>query len=117
MIKGPAQVWSGNGIVYNQWQAMPMRNISQPFQVDYVPCRITDRFTEHCASTVINQAFHAIVIIERRHTHIYSLAWEGMGKQVVGAAVQLAGADDVIAAAGDALNGIGNGGHARSDSQ
>ena len=35
-----------------------------------------------------------------------------MGKEIIGAAIQLAGADDIVARFGDALNGISNGRHA-----
>ena len=38
-----------------------------------------------------------------------------MSKQIVGAAIELAGADDIVADAGDALDSIGDCRHARGD--
>ena len=117
MLEGLAQIRGGDRVVDDQRHAVLVRDLGQLLQIDHVARRVADGLAEQRAGLVIDQRFHLVEIVERGHPHIHALAREGVGEQVVGAAVQLAGADDVVTGLADALNRVGDRRHARGKTQ
>ena len=76
---------------------MTVGDFRQFFDIDDVARGVADRLAEHSAGLVIDAAFKTLVIIEGGHAHFYALSWQGMRKQVIGAPVELTGADDIVA--------------------
>src|SRR5690606_2581135 len=116
-VERPAQHWSGYRVVDDQGHAMLVGDLGQGLQVNNVAFRITDGLTENGAGPFINVLGEGSGIVAVRKAYFNSLAWEGMGKQVVGAAVELADADDIIAGFTNGLDGGGNGRHTRGHGQ
>jgi hypothetical protein len=83
------------------------------FDIDDVAGRIADRLAEHRLGVLVDEAVEGLEIVGGRHAHLDALARERVHEQVVGAAIELAGRDDVVADAGNGLDGIGDGRHAR----
>ena len=117
VIEGAAQHWRGDGVVDDQRHAMLVGDLGQTLEIDDVAGRIADGLAEDGAGLVIDQRLEAGEIIEGRHAHLDPLTRQAMGEQVVGAAIQLAGADDVVADLHQRLDGIGDRRHAGSHRQ
>src|SRR5690242_18253596 len=96
---------------------MLMGNGGQPFDVDDISSRIADRFAKNGASLIVDAASNSFVVVERNHARFNALARKAVSKQIVGTAIKLTGAYDILTSTGYALNGIGNCRHTGSNSE
>ena len=117
VVKGPAEQWRGDGIVDNQGDAGGVGDLRPALDVHHVARRIADGLAEQGPGIVIDERSHALEIVSLGEAGLDALPREGVGKQVVGAAVQLRGADDIGADLRDGLDGVANRRHARSHRQ
>ena len=111
------QVGAGYGVVHNQRNARCVRNLGECFDIGHVAKRIADRFAENCLGAVVDQRGKGLGLARIGEAHGNALLREGMGKQVVGTAIQRGGRHDVVARLGDRLDRVGDCCHARSDGQ
>ena len=116
-LEGAQQIGRGHGVVHDQRHAVGVGHIGQRLNVGHVAQRVADGFDEHGLGLGIDQLAKAGRIARVGKAHLNALLREGVGKQVVGAAVERAGADDVVAGFGQCLNRRGDGGHARCHGQ
>ena len=111
-VEGAAQIRRRHGVVDDQRHAVPVGDLGQPLDVDDIARRVADRFAEHRLGPLVDGPLDGIVVVRLRHADLEALAREGVHEQIVGAAIELADGDDVVADAGDRLDGVGDGGHA-----
>ena len=104
MLERAKEVGRGDGIVDDDRHTMPLCDRRNLRDIRHVTRRITDRLHEHGLGPVVDQcleAFRATVIgkpcrnAKLRH---------GMRQQVVGAAIERRGSDDIVAGLGDRLD-------------
>jgi len=112
VIKHLAQIGRGDGVVHHQRHPVAMGNGGERLDIHHIASRVADGFTKQGAGVVVDQRLKACVIIKGRHPHFYTLRWKGVGKEIIGAAVELSGTDNIVTGAGDALDGGSDGGHA-----
>ncbi len=79
--------------------------------VDDIARRVADGFAEQGLGVFVDQGGSGVEVIRRGKPHLDTLAREGVGEQVVGAAIQLGGTDDIAADLGDGLDRVADGGH------
>ena len=96
---------------------MGVRHIGQRADVGHIAQRVADGLNKHRLGLGINQLAKAGWVARIGKAHLNALLRERMGKQVVGAAVERAGGDDVVAGLCNGLDGVGGGGHARCHGQ
>ena len=113
MLDGAQQVGAGHGVVHDQRHAVGMGHVGQRADVGHVAQRVADGFAEHRLRALVDQLAEAGRVARVGEAHLQALLREGVGEQVVGAAVERAGAHDVVARLGNRLDGIGDGRHAR----
>ena len=90
---------------------MTVSDLRQFLNIHYVACRVSDGFAEHRTGALINSGLKTIKVVVRHHARFNALTRQCMSEQIERTAVQLAGADDIVAGFTDALQGIGNGSH------
>ena len=105
------------GVIDNQRNAVFVGNFGPLLDIHHVAGRVADRFAEQGAGLVVDGVLDCLEIIVAHHLALDALVRQRVGKQVVGAAIKLTGTDNVIADLADGLQGIGDGGHARSHRQ
>ena len=114
VLKGAAQARRRHGVVHNQRHAAPVAGVGHRLQVGDVARRVAERLAEHGLGVFVHVRGDVIVLGE---THADAEARQGVGEQVVGAAVEAAGGDDVVAVLGDGEHRVGDGRHARRQRQ
>jgi hypothetical protein len=67
--------------------------------------------------TAVDQLLEGLRVAVVGEAHLDAVLRQGVGEQVVGAAVERAGRDDVVAGLGDGLDGVGDGRLARGQRQ
>ena len=106
-----------NGVVYHQWQPLSVRGLCECWNINDIDGGIADRFAIHQfgAAVGIGSNFFGFGRIDK--AYFYALARQAVGKEIVSAAVERFGCDDVVACFNQGLNGIGNCRHTAGDSQ
>ena len=117
VLERPAEDRRGHGVVDDQRHAMAVGSIGQGLEVDNIAGRVADRFAEHRLGAAVDQRFQAGDIVMGGEAHFDARARQGVGEQVVGAAVELGHRDDVVAHFGNGLHRIGDGRHAAGHGQ
>ena len=117
MLEGAAENRRGHGVVDDQRHAMSMRRVGQRCEVDDIAGRVADGFAEYRLGALVDQRFQCGDVIVCGEAGLDAETRQGVGQQVVGAAVELGHRDDVVAGFGHGLDGVGNGGHAGGDGQ
>ena len=94
-----------------------MRGLGKCWNIDDIDGRIADGFAIHQfgAAVGIGSNFFGFGRIDK--AYFYALAWQAVGKEIVCAAVEGFGCNDVVACFNQGLNGIGNCSHTAGDSQ
>ena len=95
-----------HGIVDDQRNMMPVRNLGHRLQIADIAGGISDCFAKQRARVLINQVFHVRRPVRCRKANLDALAWQDMGEQCVGRAVKLRHGDNVAADLSDARGGI-----------
>ena len=117
MLDGAQQIGGGHGVVHDQRHAMAVGHIGQRADVGHIAQRVADGFDEHGLGLVVDQGAKAGRVARVGKAHLNALLRKGMGKQVVGAAIQGAGRDDVVTRFCQSLDGGGDRRHARCQRQ
>ena len=117
VLEGAAEDRRGHRVVDNQRHAVAMRGVGQGLDIDDVAGRVADRFAEHGLGLVVDQRFQGGNVVVRGEAGLDAEARQGVGQQVVGAAIQLGHRDDVVTGFGDGLDRIGDGRHAGGHGQ
>jgi hypothetical protein len=81
-------------------------DVGPALDIDYITRRVAYGFAKQCFGVGVDQRGHFVEIIRSGKAGFDTLAREGVGEQVIGAAVELRGADDIAADFGDRLDGI-----------
>ena len=113
VFERPAQERRCHGVVDNQRDAMFVGDIGPALDIHHVTGRVANGFAEQGAGVVINRFLHCLKVVVTHHTAVDTLVWQRVGKQVVGAAIELAGTDNVVAHFADGLQGVKDGRHTR----
>ncbi|CAM4172240.1 hypothetical protein ACAN107058_23330 [Paracidovorax anthurii] len=111
------QVGAGHGVVHDQRHAVVVRHLRQRGDVGHVAQRVADGFDEHRLGPRVDVPGEARRIARIGEARGDALARQRVGEEVVGAAVERAGRDDVVARLRDGLDGVGDGRHARGQGQ
>src|SRR5690606_38355927 len=93
---GAAQGGRGHRVVHDQRHAVAVGGFGQGLDVDDVACRVADGFAEHRAGAFVDHGLQGGDVVVGREADFQALARESVVEQVVGAAVELAGGDDVV---------------------
>jgi hypothetical protein len=96
---------------------MLVGHIGQRTDIGHIAQRVADGFDEYRLGPGVDQLAEAGRIARIGKAHLDALLREGVGKQVVGAAVERAGRHDVVTRFGQGLDGGGDGSHARCHGQ
>ena len=102
----------GHGVVDDQRDTVVVGHLGECGDVHHTARRVADTFAEHRLGTLIDAIGDAGEVVLVGEADLDALARQGVGKEVVGTAVEFADRDDIVAAFGKRLDGIGNGGHA-----
>src|SRR5690606_37953010 len=94
-----------------------MGDLGQRFEIDDITPGVADGFAEDGAGPVINMLGKGGGVVAVGQPYLDPLTGEGVGEQVVSAAVELADADDIVAGFTNGLDGGGNGRHAGGHGQ
>ncbi len=117
VLDGPQQVGAGHGVVHDQRHAVVMGHPCQRGDVGHVAQRVADGFDEHGLGAAVDVPREAGRVARVREAGDDALARQRVREQVVGAAIERAGRDDVVAGLGDRLDRVGDGRHARGQRQ
>ena len=117
VLERAAQVRRGHGVVDDDRHAMLVGDLGELFEVGDVAERVADRFAEHRLGLAVDQFFEGCRVTVIGKAHLDAILRQGVGEQVVGAAVQGAGRDDVVAGFGNRLDRGGDRRHARGHGQ
>ena len=107
-----AQGGRGDGVVHYQRQALRVCGGGKSGNVHHVDSGVADAFAvnQFGARVGVGGDLFGLGWVDK--THFDALLGQGVGEQVVGAAIQGFGGDDVVARFGQSLHGIGNRRHA-----
>ncbi|MNR47907.1 hypothetical protein D3C85_1670670 [compost metagenome] len=94
-----------------------MSDLGQGFEVDDVTRRIANAFAVYQLGVVIDQFGDGLGGVVAGEAHIDAKAWQQMGKQGVGAAVELRSGDNIVTGSGQGLDRIVDRGTAGRDGQ
>lgn len=117
VLERPAEDRRGHGVVDDQRHAMAVRSRSEGSQVDDIAGWVADGLAEHRFGALVDQRFEGGDVVMGGEAGLDAEAWQCVGQQVVGAAVELGHRDDIVANLGHGLNRVGDGGHARGHGQ
>ncbi len=111
VLKRAAQCRCGHGVIDDQRDAVAVSRVGQRLNVDDVTGRVADGFAEHRLGARVDQAFQCGDVVVGGKAGLDALTRQSVGKQVVGAAIQLGHRHDIVAGFGQRLDRIGNRGH------
>ncbi|MNL26364.1 hypothetical protein D3C87_1478850 [compost metagenome] len=117
MLDGAEQIGAGHRVIDDQRDAVRMRDLGQFRHIGDIAQRVADRFAEDGLGACIDQGGEGLGLARVGEAHLDADLWQGVGKQVVGAAIQLAGGDEIVARFGNRLDRVGDGRHARRHGQ
>ena len=110
IFDGADEVGGAKGVVNNQRDAVFMGNGGYFLDIDQIDAGVANGLNIKCLGFGADgcpKVFGIIGVYKRR---LDAIAGEGVGKQVMGAAVKRAGRHDVVAGFGNVEYGIGNSG-------
>ena len=112
VLEGAAQEGRGHGVVDDQRHAVAVGDFGQRGDVGDVAERVADGFAIDGLGAGVDQALEGVRLAIVGKTHLDAELRQAVREQVVGAAVERGRGDDVVADAGNRLDGGGDGGHA-----
>ena len=117
MLDGAEQCGRSDCVVHHQWQPLSVRGLGECWNINDIDGGIADRFAIHQFGTAVGIGgdFFGFGRIDKAYFN--ALAQQAVGKEIVSAAVERFGCDDVVACFNQGLNGIGNCSHTAGDSQ
>ena len=117
VFDGTEQRGRSDGVVHHQRQSLSVRGLGKCLNIDDIDGGIADGFAIHQFGSAVGIGgdFFGFGRIDK--AHFYTLARQAVGKEIVCAAVEGFGCDDVVACFDQCLNGIGNCRHTAGNSQ
>ena len=109
VLNGSQQVGRGEGAVDDQRNTVAVRNFRDGFQIDDVGIRIAERFGIEQLCVRLDGGFKIRGVGGIDEADGQPLLVQGVGEEVVRAAVEVGRGDNVVARDGDVLNGVGDG--------
>lgn len=103
VLERAAEDRRGHGVVDDQRHAVAVGGCGQRGDIDDVAGRVADGLAEHRLGTFVDQRLEGGDVVVGGEARGDALARQGVGQQVVGAAVQFGHRDDVVAGLGDGL--------------
>ena len=88
VLERAAQVGRWHGVVDDDRHAMPVSDFGQLFEIDDIAERVADRFAEDRLGLAVDQLLEGCRIAVVGEAHVDAVLRQGVGEQVVGAAVQ-----------------------------
>jgi hypothetical protein len=105
----------GRRVVYDERQAVAMRDLGQALYVEHVEFRVADRLGVDGFRPVVDGLLEAVVVGRVHEADGDAELRQRVVEEVVGAAVERGGRDDLVAAAGERQNCERLGGLARGE--
>ena len=90
VLEGAAQVGRGHGVVDDDRHAVLVGDFGELLEVGDVAERVADRFAEDRLGLAVDQLLEGFRIAVVGEAHVDAVLRQGVGEQVVGAAVQRA---------------------------
>ena len=88
VLEGAAQIGAGHGVVHNQRNAVGMSDFGELFKIGHIAQRVADGFAKNGFGLGINQFGELLGLAVIGKAHFNTVLRQGVGKQVVGAAVE-----------------------------
>ena len=117
MLEGPAQIGGGHRVVDDQGDAVGMSHVGHGADVGDIACRVADGLAEDRLGALIDQGRHARDVVGGGEADLDAELRQGVGEEVIGAAIEGRSGDDVVAALANGEEGVGHRRHARGQGQ
>ncbi len=117
VLEGAAQVRRRHRVVHDQRHPGVMGDLRQGGEIDDVAQRVADGLAEQGLGAAVDQRLETFRLAVIGEAHLDAVLRQRVGEQVVGAAVECADRDDVVAGFGDGLDRVGDRRHAGSHAQ
>ncbi len=101
LVEGARADRRGDGVVEDQRHARGVRRLRPRRDVDDVQARVADRLAEDELRVLVGQPGDGARVVRVGPAHLDPVLRQRVGEEVVGAAVELADGDDVVAGARD----------------
>mmetsp|Transcript_5968 Transcript_5968/g.23715 ORF Transcript_5968/g.23715 Transcript_5968/m.23715 type:complete len:341 (+) Transcript_5968:5957-6979(+) len=108
VLDRPAQVGRGHGVVDDQRHAMGVGDGGDLLDVGHIALRVAERLDEDGLGLVVDQRGEAVGLAVVGELGADAVLRQRVREQVVGAAIERAGRDDVVARLGQGQDGIGD---------
>ena len=113
MLERAAEVGRGHRVVDDQRYAVSVGNGGNGTEVGDVAERVADGFAEHRLGARVDQVLERCRVAVIGKADLDAELWQRVGEEIVGATVQSARADDIVALLGNGHQCVGDGGTAR----
>ncbi|MNY04967.1 hypothetical protein D3C86_1376700 [compost metagenome] len=117
VLDGAGQVGGRHGVVDDQRQPLRVGRVGQGGEVHHIAQRIADGLAEDRLGPLIGVGGDGGDVVGVDEAHLDAVLGQGVGEQVVGAAIEGPRGDDVVARFSNGQNGVGDGRHARGHGQ
>jgi len=108
VLERSGQVGRRHRVVHNQRHAAGMRDFGEGGEVHHIAERVADGFAVNRFGALVDQRGGGLRVVGIDKLHIDAVLRQRVREQVVSAAVQRAGGDDVVARLGDGQDRIGD---------
>ena len=106
VLDGAAEEAAGaERVVDDERHAVVVRDVGNPLEVGDVEAGVADRFEVDRLRVLVDQALDGVRVVAVGDVHVEPAAGEGVFKLVVGAAVEVARRDDVVAVLAERVEG------------
>ena len=105
------------GIVHDEHDVVPVGDRSDAFEVGHVGVGVAEGLGVDDLGVGPDGGFERLQVVDVQDGVLDALRGEGVGDEVVAAAVEVVGRDDVVALLQDVLEGVGDGRGAGSDGE
>ncbi len=117
VLNGPDQVGGAEGVVNDQGQAVPVSNGRHGVDVGDIAVGIAQGLNKNGLGIVLDRRLCLLQVVDVHKGGLHTVDGQGVGQQVVGAAVDGLLGDNVVAHMGQRLEGIRNSGSAGGSGQ
>ena len=108
VFDGAQQIGGGEGVVHHQGDVVAVRHFRQSFQVGDVPVGVAQSLSVDQLGVWLDGRLESRRISRIGKGHVQPLILQGVGEQVVSAAVQIGRGNDMIAGHRNVLHRIGD---------
>jgi hypothetical protein len=88
MLEGPAKVGGRHRIVDDDRHAVGVGHVRDGGEVGHIARRVADGLAKHGFRPAIDLRGHGLDIVRRREAHLDAELRQGVGEQIIGAAVE-----------------------------